>query len=292
MTGIPWTSKKTPEESSLEVTALRTLAEMEEVLELQRQIWGYGGPAADYPYPARALFALSESGGLVAAARKGGRLVGFSLGWLGRDRQMGTWYLHSQMTGVLESCRHLNVGYHLKRFQREFALAQGLQLVRWTFDPLQAANANLNLRKLGAVVQTFLPNYYGTLESRFSSGFESDRVWADWYIRSARVCRRLEGLPPAWQPVDLPKVTRVQGDRIVSVDLSCDGPQLQVEIHRDFDWLRRNQPHLAGEWRARIRSVLLHYFGQGFRACEFVPGPEHPAYILRRVSVEELLEGK
>jgi len=93
------------------------------------------------------------------------------------------------------------VGVRLKLAQREEALARGVDLITWTFDPLQARNAQLNLRRLGARATEFLENLYGITSSALHYGLPTDRLLVRWELRSPRVEERLVGgEPPATSP--------------------------------------------------------------------------------------------
>ena len=177
--------------SEVRLHTLDTIGEMSQLVHLQREIWGYGQPNSDFPYPARALFALAESGGHVGGAFLDDLPVGLSLAWRGVDPVSQMPYLHSQLLGVRKEHRHLGIGFQLKLYQREFALEANLEVVQWVFDPMRSVNANLNVRKLGAVIPAYHPDYYGSLQSHFSRGLPSDRVWAHWYVASSRVRQRL-----------------------------------------------------------------------------------------------------
>lgn len=276
----------------LEIRRLSDLTEMDSIVELQREIWGYGEAGQDFPYPARALFSISESGGLVAGAFAGERLAGFTAAWMGRAPDDRRWYLHSQLLGVRDQYRRLNVGFRLKLFQRDFALERGLDRIRWTFDPLQAVNANLNLRKLGAFVQSYRPNYFGSAASRFNRDAETDRVWAEWLIASRFVERRLQGGAP---PMPLDEnllinrtVERVLGDRRLlqpeSWKPDLRGSSLLLEIPDSFDLLRDADAELAREWRIHVREAFGFYLASGYRAVDFLSLPtgdrRRNAYLL------------
>src|SRR5688572_9449358 len=97
------------------------------------------------------------------------------------------------MTGVLPPYQNSGVGYRLKLAQRQLVLAQGLDLVRWTFDPLQSRNARFNIEKLGVVIDEYLVNVYGASGSRFNAGLETDRFVPKWWIKSKRVRDHLAG---------------------------------------------------------------------------------------------------
>lgn len=253
------------------VRAMVSLEEMKQLVELQERIWGYGGDRFDHPYPARALFSLAQSGGLVAGVELQGRVVGFAVAWLGRTGA-GKLYLHSQLVGVLPEFRELGLGYRLKLFQRGYALENGLDLIRWTFDPLQSANAYLNLAKLGGIVRNYAVNYYGDTESRLNQGVPTDRVWVDWLIDTDHVRRFLDGRrnPPA--PSAFPSVTRCSFRKtggtalleLIGYDLNRPEPDLVVEIPDHFDRLRARHLQLARRWRGQLREILTHYLEDGY----------------------------
>ena len=136
----------------------------------------------------------------------GERLVGYTLAIVGfRD---GTVFLHSHMTGVLESIGTAGVGRALKLFQREEALGRGIRLIVWTFDPLETRNAHFNLNRLGAIARKYLPNLYGVTTSPLHRGLATDRLWAEWQLDSARVVAAIselaEGAEEAPATIELP----------------------------------------------------------------------------------------
>ncbi|HXS78226.1 MAG TPA: hypothetical protein VN753_18755, partial [Terracidiphilus sp.] len=94
------------------------------------------------------------------------------------------------------------LGRRLKLVQREDAIAKGFELLEWTFDPLEIKNAHLNIHKLGAVVRSYLVNFYGVSSSRLQGGLPTDRLVAEWYLDSDRVNRALEGQQPAVQQIE------------------------------------------------------------------------------------------
>lgn len=287
----------------LRIQALTTMPEMKEVVRLEEEIWGYGRPGSDAPYPARALFAFSESGGLVAGAFSADRLVAFAAGWQGVERESEMRYLHSQLVGVLTTHRHLGIGFQLKLYQRDYAILTGLDLVKWTFDPLLSTNANLNLRKLGAVVRVYAPSYYGDLQSQFTGGLASDRVWVSWYVRSRRVQDRLSSHASPPSEPGLPSVTKIEtvstsAPELVSLvdyELGRSEPRLLLEIPADFGSIRTQDLSLALDWQTKIRSIYLHYFGRGYIASDFFifPGRRtRTSYLLTCSPLDQILESE
>ena len=282
----------------IELRKLKSVTEMQEVVKLQTEIWGYGRSGADYPYPARALLALSESGGLVAAAFLDGLPIGFSAAWIGIEQVSGQYFLHSQLLGVHARHRHLGIGYHLKLYQRDFAIHLGLDRVKWTFDPLRSANANLNLRKLGAIVRSYFPHYYGDVQSHFSQGLATDRVLADWYVNSERVRQRLNSTPPA--PSEIPPILQVteveqkttNWSQLVHYKMNVVEEELLVEVPDDFEALSEQDQALASDWQVKLRDIFLHYLGLGYTASDFlmVQGPPRRLfYLLRKSPLEDIL---
>ena len=279
------------------------MEDMRSLVELQQEIWGYGLPDSDFPYPARALFAFSESGGLVAGAFLENRAIGLAIAWPGIEDLSGRAYLHSQLVGVLPNYRHLGLGYHLKTYQRDFANRAGLDLIKWTFDPLQSANANLNLRKLGAVATAFCPQYYGELHSHFSAGLATDRLTVEWHIHSRRTLSRLDSVPSLLaETPSLTAVTRVEPvgpeesglRRLAHYELSLVEPELLVEIPNDFDRFRSKEPRLASDWQAKIRHLFQHYFGCRYLISDFLllEGPRRRGfYLLSNRTLDDVLAG-
>ena len=277
------------------------MPEMKEVVRLEEEIWGYGRPGSDPPYPARALFAFSESGGLVAGAFSGDKLVAFAAAWQGVEPKSKMRYLHSQLVGVLGTHRHLGIGFQLKLYQRDFAIQEGLDLVKWTFDPLLSTNANLNLRKLGAIISVYAPSYYGDLQSEFTAGLASDRVWVSWYVRSRRVRERLSSAPSPPSDPDAPAVTKVGAAStsdpellsLAEYDLGRSEPSLLLEIPADFAKIRTQDLSLALDWQTKIRNLCLHYFGRGYIASDFLVRPgkrTRTSYLLTCTALDQILE--
>ena len=156
------------------------IEEFKVCFDLQQSTWGKSD--IDIPVP---MFAVAaETGGQVLGAFDGDRMVGFTLaiaGW--RD---GHAFLHSHMTAVLEDYRDRGIGRCLKLFQRDDALARGIGLVEWTFDPLEVKNAYFNLMRLGAIARRYLPNVYGVTSSPLHGGIPTDRLVAEWWLASPR----------------------------------------------------------------------------------------------------------
>lgn len=161
----------------IEIEELRGISQAREVEQLQMAIWKAD---AAWVVPSHVLVIVSEYGGILLGARIDGALAGFVLGFLARSD--GTLFHASHMLGVLPECRRKGVGAALKWRQREVARTQGLNLMRWTFDPLEARNASLNLHTLGAVCRVYRPDYYGPMRDDLNRDLPSDRLVVEWHL--------------------------------------------------------------------------------------------------------------
>ncbi len=172
------------------IRPLTTHNEIFAVEQLQRDAWGV--PDIDV-VPLHMLITPPRHGGLLLGAFDGERLAGFVFGFLGLTAD-GRLKHCSHMAGVHPDYRDHGVGYSLKLAQREHVLAQGLDLITWTFDPLETRNAALNFHKLGAVCNTYIRNLYGAMRAAINAGPPSDRFEVAWWIRSA--CKQAARHPP------------------------------------------------------------------------------------------------
>src|SRR5438034_5582800 len=165
---------------------LTTLEEYAAVVDLERAIWG---PGYDDVVPVPILAVTVKRGGILIGAFTDDRLVGFVDSLPGIKQGKPTQWSH--MLGVVDAFRSAGVGYELKRRQRERTLAMGLDLVEWTYDPMQAMNAHLNFTKLGVVVEEYEENVYGESSSPLHRGNPTDRFVAEWWVREPHVERRI-----------------------------------------------------------------------------------------------------
>ena len=155
---------------------------------LQQQVWNFSDAEL---VPLRMFVVADKVGGQVVGAFDGSELVGFALSVPGHRH--GHSYLHSHMAAVQEGYRNCGVGRRLKLFQREDALSRDILLIEWTFDPLEIKNSFFNIRRLGAVARRYNINQYGVTTSSLHGGLPTDRLIAEWWLRSNRVERLLQG---------------------------------------------------------------------------------------------------
>lgn len=282
----------------IEYRDLRTLNEFAQVVELERVIWG---PGYDEVVPVPILAVTVLRGGILAAAfqtpdgssasappgtaSRSERMIGFvySLPGIKHGKPM-QW---SHMLGVLPEFRNDGIGHHLKLLQRERALAMGLDLVEWTYDPMQALNAHLNFTKLGVVVEEYEINVYGTSSSPLHAGNPTDRFVAEWNIREPHVERRIGVSATAanrFNPA-IPLRSHEVGDAAAAnvlapssakwpscteVKLDLDDRRIAVHIPMGFTEMLVEAPALALEWRMATRGIFTTYFARGYKAVDFM----------------------
>jgi predicted GNAT superfamily acetyltransferase len=210
-------------ENEIVIRVLTQREEFVEAVELQKTIWGF----ADIDLlPVRLFVVASKIGGQVFGAFDGDRMIAFLLAIPGL-KPGGRSYLHGHMMGVLEGYRDRGLGRRLKLMQREAALANGVELVEWTFDPFELKNAAFNIMKLGAIVRRYVLNQYGTTSSPLHGGLPTDRLIAEWPLASSRVAKVLAGEEP-----ERPTVVEVATLPANIAELRSEDPAAAREIQR------------------------------------------------------------
>ncbi len=235
---------------TITLRSLEQLGDFEACVELQRDTWGRDFSSC---VPAPVLMVAQKVGGVTAGAFDADeRLVGFVFGITGYS---GGRPLHwSHMLAVREEARDTGLGVKLKLYQRELLLQQGVDTARWTFDPLVAKNAHINLNRLGAVVVEHVENMYGDSNSLLHAGLGTDRFVAEWRLADVRVARVVAGLETAG------------GE-------SSSRLPVRVEIPADIYEVLERAPREAEQWRARTRSAFRQHLAQGYRVTTFSRDP-------------------
>jgi predicted GNAT superfamily acetyltransferase len=177
-----------PPNNMIDIRSLSTLEQFERCVALQIEVWGYNDGDV---IPRRMFVVAQRIGGQALGAFDGDTMIGFAMSLPGyRD---GRSYLHSHMLAVLPEYRNAGVGRRLKLAQRDEASARGIDLMEWTFDPLEIRNAHLNIARLGVIVRRYQPDFYGPSTSPLQGGLPTDRLYAEWWLRSPRVASVLSG---------------------------------------------------------------------------------------------------
>lgn len=239
-------------EVKIEIRTLTEYGQFVEAVALQKTIWGF----ADIELlPVRLFVVASKIGGQILGAYDGERMVAFLLAIPGL-KAGGKHYLHSHMMGVLSDYRNAGIGRMLKLRQREEAIARGIELIEWTFDPLEIKNAFFNIERLGAVVRRYVLNQYGTTTSTLHGGLPTDRCVAEWYISSPRVSGLLS---------------------TGSFERPAEAARIRVPAAID-EW-RRTDAARARETQAAISEQFQTHFRAGLAVVGFERGDDSGTYI-------------
>jgi predicted GNAT superfamily acetyltransferase len=238
--------------AEVEIRACAGIVEFARCVELQKTIWGFAD--ADL-VPVRLFVVAAKVGGQVFGAFAGSEMIGFCMAIPGYRH--GEPYLHSHMAAVLPDFQNQGVGRRLKLRQREDALARGIELIEWTFDPLELKNARFNLERLGVIVRRYVRNQYGTTSSPLHGGLPTDRLVAEWWLRSARVEAVLRGEPAPHRP-------------------AAEALRVPVEIAD----LKKSRPAEALKIQAQIRDQFEAWFGHGYAVTGLTLDPLHGVYLL------------
>lgn len=244
------------ETSEIVIREVETSAEIRAVEELQKEVWGI--PDLDV-VPATHLIAAKAAGGVLLGAFDHDTLAGFVYGFVAQED--GRIAHHSHMLAVKHEYRNFNLGYKLKVAQRDEVLAQGIDLITWTFDPLQSLNAYFNFTKLGVIADRYVINFYGEEAASFLHQTGTDRFWVKWLLTSDRVVQRLLTAKPVLEnPAD----------------------KLLIEIPANINAVQQESPELARDWRDRTRRAFTDALAAGYVVRDFYRNETVGTYILGR----------
>jgi predicted GNAT superfamily acetyltransferase len=286
-------AKKT---DNIKLRIIESPEDMVEVEKLERQIW-----LGDTPVPYHMHLAIVHNGGVVIGAYDGDRLLGYVFGFVGSyESDDGLRFKHcSHQLGIHPDFQDQGIGNRLKRAQWQLVRQQGLDLITWTYDPLETRNAYLNLAKLGAVCNTYLQNEYGDMIDELNAGIPSDRFMVHWWINSQRVTKRLSR--ESRKKLDLAHFLAADVEVINTTTINDAGwpvpakdrmdliedPESPVamtlfEVPADFQGIKAADVELAKEWRLYSRTIFELFFHQGFLVTDmvFLPGKTPRCYYV------------
>jgi predicted GNAT superfamily acetyltransferase len=254
---------------------LHSIAEYQQVIDLELAIWGYTDMTDVVTLP---IFIITVKRGaiLIGAFDDDERMVGFVYSIVGVKHGRPMQWSH--MAGVLPEYRG-GLGLRLKLAQRDRALAQGYDLIEWTFDPLQAMNAHFNFAKLGGVVEEYAPDFYGASTSVLHHGTPTDRIVLSWKITTPHVVRRIEHASAALRvkshevaEAPIANITVMEGEwrKTKKIDLTIKERRLWIEIPTGFTEMLQRAPERALAWRMDVRQMFEEYLAKGYRAVDFV----------------------
>lgn len=253
--------------TSIIIRDARGQAEMRAIEELQKEVWGI--PEIEV-VPTTQLVAAQAAGGVLLGAFDGGILAGFAYGFPGYEHGRATH--HSHMLAVKPAYRNFDLGQKLKLAQREHVLAQGIETMTWTFDPLQSLNAYFNFSKLGVVSDCYFVNFYGEEAASFLHQTGTDRLWVTWLLSSRRVSERIDKTfsAPAFENVKpLVEVGETGAPRRYDLSEGLSGKRTLIEIPADINRLERQSKELAIEWREATRRAFTEAIAAGYLVEDF-----------------------
>ena len=247
---------------------------------LQEETWS--GDVVVHP---QLMLAVVHNGGFVALgfAPEDPTPAGFVFGFLGiHDYHFRH---HSHMLAVRDPYRGSGLAQQLKEAQRDHCLDQGIEIIAWTMDPLEARNARFNFGKLGAYTRTYHRDFYGPMPDKLNQGLPSDRIYVEWPIGHDRTYKRLRGDDRAPSLEDAEVSHRIsasrRGDRPGPLGETASASHLLVEIPRTFQDLKARDAKLALEWRLAGRGAFERAFAEGYAAVEFLRATDgRGAYLL------------
>jgi predicted GNAT superfamily acetyltransferase len=244
--------------SEINIRRCETLDELDACARLQKEVFAL--PDLEVS-PRRHLVVTKSAGGFVLGAFAAERLVGFVLsvpGFRGEER-----FFYSHMTAVDADFQSLGIGAKLKWAQREQALGEKVNFIKWTFHPYQARNAFFNLEKLGAVIKAYAPNFYGTdystaYEQNGKIGLDSDRLFAEWHLKDEKV------------------VAFSKGEEFTEkADVAAT-----IEISNDWNDLIKDNPEKAVVEQQRVKEEFQKAFAKNLICRSFHRDDEKPKYLL------------
>src|SRR2546427_3420539 len=245
---------KTVQSAGVEIREVSSIEEYDWCIRLQREAFGL--PDLEIS-PRRHLIVSRLAGGWTLGAFIEGKLVGFvhHMAASHGDQIFG----YSHMMAVAVEYQNRGVGAQLKWAQRERALAEGRDFIKWTFEPMRARNAHFNLNRLGANIREYAVNFYGTdygaNPAEKKIGMDSDRLFAGWELRSPRVEAFYEGRQyPLGKPDEV------------------------IEIPGNFATLQKSNAQLAKHEMLRVRDEFLKALSTGLVCRSFERHPETPRY--------------
>lgn len=280
--------------ASLTIRPVAEIDEFHACEQLQRDSWSFDSDLDVVPLTQ--LVAAQKAGGVVLGAfDHANKMRGFCYGFLGLGEDGGLLH-YSHMTAVDPELRGGGIGALLKWAQRDAVLAQGIDRMIWTFDPLESLNAYFNFAKLGVVADTYWENLYGDTGSALHRGTPTDRFKVEWRLASERVQRRSRGVGShvaerlAERPDLYPCVLAAQdGPEGIELpgepDVESEEQRLVCEIPESIQGIKKVRPQAAIDWRLATRRVMRHYLGAGWKVRECVrtrSEPRRTLYLLDR----------
>lgn len=286
------------DDMNLEIKPIRSLFDLKRTHNLQRHTWGHRDLMV---IPFTQMISAQRCGGTLLGAYLNGELVGFVYGYMGLSG--GTLYLFSQRMGVLPSVQSKGIGTALKLAQREQMLRQGVDLIVWTYDPLEGKSAMVSLEKLGGIVRTYVRDIYGSIDNPLQAGLATDRFLLEWHLMSDRVRERIRGdvprsSPQGWLADSSYRLINYANwdselPRPIAADLELDDAVLLVQVPSNLQAIKRRDLAVARGWRTTTRAIFETYFRRGYAVTGFASEKKLNApniYKLEKIKVDSSID--
>lgn len=250
------------------IRELHDMHDLSATVELQQAVWRMGAHECSSPHTMKAA---THTGGCVLGAEVDGRLIGFCFGMAGRRE--GEIWLWSHMTAVHPDYQGVGIGFALKQAQREWALAHDYRVMAWTFDPLQAGNANFNFNRLGVTAHYYAVNHYGDMQDGLNAGLASDRLEAHWQLDDARVIALARGAhqnEAVSHAVDEKLVYLNDANELCRAEPTayadtCYG----IEIPLNVAQLKQTDIKRAQTWQIHVREAIISLLDASYHVVGF-----------------------
>ncbi len=236
-----------------------------------------------------------ENGGVILLAFDDERPIGFCWGFWAYVEDKKRWKCASHMAGVIPEYKGKGLGGKIKWAQREHALEKGFDWMTWTYDPLETMNGSLNIRKLGAVSDTYHKNLYGMLDDELNRGIETDRFGVDWWLASNWV----QGHADNSRPIPTVESVLADGglllnqssqinnvltpkDGLPAADFASAPRQLLLQVPRSFQAVKKADLDIGIAWRMHTRELFTAAFKNGYTVIDLIPGDPICHYLFEK----------
>ncbi|MCB8944836.1 MAG: hypothetical protein H6658_13895 [Ardenticatenaceae bacterium] len=270
---------------TIEVRPVTTVAECKLIEEITCAAWEGDISIA---IPDHMTITVAREKGVVLLAWDGATAVGFCLGFLSYTEPGKRLKHHSHVTGILPTYRGQHVGESIKWAQRDAVLAQELDHITWTYDPLETRNGNLNLHKLGAVCNTYKRDVYGSIQDGLNQGAPTDRFYVDWWLTSSWVQTHknkqhhaptlAEWLAAGAVLVNPPE--QHTSGWLPDGFMQTTARHLLVAVPKDYQAVKRAYPEAGMTWRLHTREIFEWAFAAGYTAVDLLVEKELCYYLL------------
>ncbi|MFW6129286.1 MAG: GNAT family N-acetyltransferase [Candidatus Aminicenantaceae bacterium] len=265
----------------IEIKEISSDSDLQRCVFIQKEVWMHIDEDVN---PVHQFIVSLHTGGMLLGAYRNKKLIGFVYSFPAIHQ--GKTVQHSHLLAVLPEYRGEKIGKRLKWAQLDWAVKNGYDLITWTFDPLQALNANLNLHTLGAKTYDYYFNFYGAIPSlMLGKNIPTDRFLIEWRIKEKEVYDRKRGLYEQYDVQAIPKALfRNEHEKNDSLpaepELSLKDRLILVEIPCRINNFSRS-PDFIREWQKNLRKVMEHYISQGYQGEDFIAG-KRCFYVLKK----------